>query len=74
MKKKEIQAMQKAIRRYITEYGHTPAVDGTGLPLCALLRTYTDPDPVGDHLMRVYEFYAGLASEHSLYDAVYDTY
>ena len=61
--KEDLRPRQKTVKAYIAEYGIHAAVSGTGLPLCSIRATYTDEEPVYDHLVRVYQFYRGLAYE-----------
>ena len=65
-KDKDLSRWQRAVQDWVREYGPTAAVAGTGLLLCDVRRTYTDPHPDHDHLVRVYHFYLGLARQAAL--------
>jgi hypothetical protein len=62
----DIATRQKHIQAYVKEYSISVAIEGTGLPLCDIRKTYTDEKPVYDHLVRVYQFYRGYEYQQTL--------
>jgi hypothetical protein len=64
--KTDIYPKQAQLKEYVGEYGLAPAVEGTGLKLCEIRSTYTDREPIYDHLVRVYQFYRALEYERML--------
>lgn len=65
-KDKDLSRWQRCVQDWVREFGPSAAVSGTGLPLCHVRSAYTDPQPVYDHLVRVYHFYLGLARQAAL--------
>ena len=70
-KEASLATRQKELQAYIREYGITAAAEGTGLAVCDIRSSYTDAEPIYDHLVRLYQFYRGLEHEQSLHDRDY---